>query len=435
MRLNRLLTVLTILLVFGNTVFAQQYRLKKIESYKLTPYSNPNFQKTDSSIFYYTGNRGGYYTAEFISEKTLTERNRFDFLYDPNKIIKYDSIHRNNWRENNKTFSKINIIQQFDNLNNVIAYNATMYTGIFIFTVDSATYSYKGSLLTQSYSKYPGTQLLYTYNLLKQLDSIINVNGKTNKTFTYNSSSLLQELIQYDANGMPTAKTHYYYNTLNKPDSIVTKRYDGTAWYDADIKVYTYTTTPATTIIDYYYTSIAKYPLYLRSRTINFFSTRNKLDSVYTQHYDGVKFTNTTRDRYYYNTRILLDSVIADRWDGVQWSNYTDTIGIFYCSKHHFTYEPYFPTSIATAQNIQIDLTSYPNPATDIIHLNAELPVQAAVTVGIYDAQGRLLRKQDAAPTKQLRMQMVVADLPSGLYVIKLDGKDISGSQQFIISR
>lgn len=433
MRLTRLLTVLIILLVFSNTVFAQQYRLKKMETYKLTHYSYPDFQKTDSSIFYYSGNRGGYYTAAFFAENLQTQSWRFHYPYEPNRIIKYDSICRINWYENNKTYSKYNIVQHFDNLNNVIYYKNTHHQIGFVRTVDSATYWYNGNWLVQSYKPYPGT-ILYTYNLLRLPDSIINVTAKTFQTFTYNSSFLLQESTQYDANGIAFAKKHYYYNSLKMPDSIVTQHYDGTVWYDANIRKYAYTTSPATTTESTFYSYGAKYPIQPGGRTISFFSTRNRLDSVYSQWYDGGKYTNHQRNRYYYNTLMLLDSVITDKWDGAQWADFPDTTGI-YCHKHHFTYEPYFPTSIATTQNIEINLATYPNPATDIIHLNAELPAQAAVSVGIYDAQGRLLRKQDAAPTKQLRMQMVVADLPSGMYVLRIDGKDIAGSQQFVISR
>lgn len=434
MRLTRLISALIILLVFGNTLFAQQYRLKKIESYKLTPYSYPDFQKTDSSVFYYSGSRGGYYTADYISQYLLPKKQYFEYFYEPNRIIKHDSICRNNWAENNKTFSKYNIVQQFDNLNNVLYYKNTHYAKNFVWTIDSATYSYNGSRLTQSYSKYPGYQFLYRYNLLKQLDSIINVNGIIHKTFTYGSNYLLQESTEYDNYGTAITKIHYYYNSLNTLDSIVTERFNGTVWYDADTRVYTYTTTPATTTEDYYYTNTASFPKRISRRTINFFSTRNRIDSVYSQWHNGSNFINATRNRYYYNTLILLDSVVTDRWDGTKWADFADTT-VTHCHKHYFTYEPYFPTGIATTQNIQINLATYPNPATDIIHLNAELPAQAAVTLGIYDAQGRLLRKQDAAPTKQLRMQMVVADLPSGMYVLRVDGKDISGSQQFIISR
>jgi hypothetical protein len=434
MRLTRLISALIILLVFGNTVFAQQYRLKKIESYKLTPYSNPSdFQKTDSSIFYYTGNRGGYYTPEFIAENLKTQGRRFNYLYEPNRIIKYDSICRNNWSDNNKTFYKYNIVQHFDNLNNVLYFKNTLSMGIFVRTMDSATYSYNGNWLVQSYGSYPGTQL-YTYNASRQLERITNGSGIPYKTFTYNSNFLLQESIEYNTSGIALIKNNYYYNGSSILDSIVIQRYDGTVWYDANIRKYAYTTSPATTTESTFYSYGAKDPIQPGGRTISFFSTRNRLDSVYSQWYDGGKYTNHLRNRYYYNTLMLLDSVITDKWDGAQWADFSDTTGI-YCHKHHFTYEPYFPTSISTAQNIQINLATYPNPATDIIHLNAELPAQAAVTIGIYDAQGRLLRKQDAPPTRQLRVQMVVADLPSGMYVLRIDGKDIAGSQQFVISR
>ncbi len=433
MRLNQLLTAITTLLVFGNTVFAQQYRLKKIESYKLTLYSSPNFQKTDSSVFYYTGNRGGYYTAEQLSQYIKKSLNSNEYFYTSNNIIKCDSIDRSNWREDNGLLTQNKIVQQFDNLNNTIYYHNKWKSPALSMLVDSAVYTYNGSQITQSYSKSNGTYN-YIYNLSRQLDSIISDNGKPYMTYTYNSNFSLQESTTFNSVGLIRGKKRYYYNSANMPDSVTEQYYDGLKWHDGSVTVYTYTTSPNTTIEDYSASSAPGSPITKRTRFINFYNTLGRLDSVYLQTYSGSNYNNFRRYRYYYNTANLLDSFIMDRWDGAQWANFADTTGI-YCHKHHFTYEPYFPTSIATAQNIQIDLTSYPNPATDIIHLNAELPAQAAVTVGIYDAQGRLLRKQDAAPTKQLRMQMIVADLPAGIYVLRIDGKDISGSQQFIISR
>ncbi len=433
MRLNRLLTALIIFVTFSNTLFAQQYRLKKIESYKLTPYSNPDFQKTDSSVFYYSSNRGGYYTAELLSQYIKKSLNSNEYFYTSNNIIKCDSIDRSNWRDGNGLLTNNKIVQQFDNLNNAIYYHNNWKSPSLSMLVDSAVYKYKGSWITQSYSKSNGTYN-YVYNMSRQLDSIISDNGKPYMTYTYNSNFSLQESTTFNSVGLVRGKKRYYYNSANMPDSVTEQYYDGLKWHDGSVTIYTYTTSPNTITEDFSASSAPGSPITKLTRIINFYNTSDRLDSFYLQTYNGSNYSNFRRYRYYYNTANLLDSFVADRWNGSQWASFADATGID-CHKHYFTYEPYFPTSIATAQNIQIDLATYPNPATDIIHLHAELPAQAAVTVGIYDAQGRLLRQQYAPAAKELRMQMVVADLPSGMYILRVDGKDIAGSQQFIISR
>lgn len=437
MRLTRLISALIILLVFGNTLFAQQYRLKKMDHYRYV-LSDGGFIKQDSVIYYYSNARGGYYTADFLATNTRTTgiRENYSALFKPNNTIKYDSVYRRYKQSSNSGPAKYHILQKFDNLNNIIFHQSTLSNFTFLNIIDSSSFIYKGSNLTQS-NTLPIGVLNYKYNFLKQIDSILYANGTPYATYTYNSSNLLSEIKTFTNTGTSNKKKIYYYNSSNQPDSIVEQEYKGTVWQNSKVTTYSYNTS-ANTITESWYNyipvvgSITRMPGY---RYVSFFNRVNALDSVYCQRMDITGNDNVMRYRFFYNSAALTDSLLIDRWDGSQWTVFGDTIHILNCDRFYFTYEPYFPTGIATTQNIQINLATYPNPTTDIIHLNAELPAQAAVTLGIYDTQGRLLKKQDAPPTRQLRMQMVVADLPSGMYVLRVDGKNIAGSQQFIISR
>lgn len=428
MKVTRLISALIILLVFGNTLFAQQYRLKKSELvvYEFTS-SGPAWQKHDSTTYYYSNNRGGIYTNEYIRNAAFSESN-YSFL-PTIPYLRFDSSVC-------MIYPKSGVLhictQTFDAVDNITLHNffVRSSTGITTpFTGQDDTLYYKGSLLTESGRGLD--RIRYNYNFRKQVDTTFYMNGNICKAYTYNNNSLLESVYSFAYNGTPTDITTYTYNTSGLPVSITTRMQASASEYGY---TYTYNSSGKVTSEIYFTSNGASGPKTDFSKKLYWYSTKNEPDSAYLMYNRSNGWENAFKYNYHYNASMLMDSVLTHFWKDGQWQVYADAQGRK-TTNYYFTYEPYFPTSIATAQNIQINLATYPNPATDIIHLNAELPAQAAVTVGIYDAQGRLLRKQEAAPTKQLRMQMVVADLPSGMYVLRVDGKDIAGSQQFVISR
>ena len=428
MRLNRLLTAIIILLVFGNTLLAQQYRVKKSELlvYEFTS-SGPAWQKYDSTNYYYSNNRGGIYTNEYIRQAAFNRSNYYFLPTIPH--LKFDS----SVCRTNPNASVLHICKQtFDAKDNIIlhAFSTRWPNGLTsTSTALDDTLLYNGYLLTESGKGM--NRIRYNYNFRKQVDTTYYMNGNICKVYIYNSSSLLEHIYGFAYYGSPTDTTTYTYNTSGLPVSIITSKWAANTKYG-----YTYTYNSKGKLTSEIYSNAygLSTPLTDYSKKEYWYNGKNEPDSAYLMYGGGSSWQNAFRYRYHYNSVMLMDSVLTDKWKDGMWQAYADTI-TRNVTNYYFTYEPYFPTGISTVQNIQINLTTYPNPATDIIHLNAELPAQAAVTVGIYDAQGKLLRKQDAAPTQQLRLQMVVADLPSGTYILRLDGKDIAGSQQFIISR
>ncbi len=74
----------------------------------------------------------------------------------------------------------------------------------------------------------------------------------------------------------------------------------------------------------------------------------------------------------------------------------------------------------------------YPNPSSDIIHIQTDLisPDVEAMLTNIYDNQGRLLRS-----IRGIATVVDVSELEAGLYVLRIQSKDISSTARFIIAR
>ena len=73
------------------------------------------------------------------------------------------------------------------------------------------------------------------------------------------------------------------------------------------------------------------------------------------------------------------------------------------------------------AENIlnPVQVTVFPNPASEVINIEFDTPVDVEISLFLLDTQGKLVKteKIEAATTnKQINMQ----DLPSGIYYLRL---------------
>jgi len=71
--------------------------------------------------------------------------------------------------------------------------------------------------------------------------------------------------------------------------------------------------------------------------------------------------------------------------------------------------------------------TLAPNPAQDLVHVMWADGAPEALTIGLYDGLGRLIRSTSAAAAER-SAQIAVADLPRGLYLVVVDRSDSRGS-------
>ena len=81
----------------------------------------------------------------------------------------------------------------------------------------------------------------------------------------------------------------------------------------------------------------------------------------------------------------------------------------------------YSPTVAVRGSAAAPDLAAYPNPATGQVHLSGPLAPGTSAQVGVLDALGRRVR-QATGPAGQAELDLPLAGLPAGLYVLEWDG-------------
>jgi hypothetical protein len=94
-------------------------------------------------------------------------------------------------------------------------------------------------------------------------------------------------------------------------------------------------------------------------------------------------------------------------------------------------------TDVSTSEDShQPDI--YPNPANDRIEINCSQSAQSAITIGIYDWKGTMVKKQsfnDNESSGNGTRSMSISDLPCGVYCVKQNTVSHSRSTKLIITR
>jgi uncharacterized protein (DUF2141 family) len=93
----------------------------------------------------------------------------------------------------------------------------------------------------------------------------------------------------------------------------------------------------------------------------------------------------------------------------------------------------WFTASLSEFDAANFGLQIYPNPATDILNLN--LDYDGTLSLEIITTSGQLFWTQKVIYTANQPLPLYLTDFPTGLYVLRLSGKGISVSRQFIINK
>ncbi len=81
-----------------------------------------------------------------------------------------------------------------------------------------------------------------------------------------------------------------------------------------------------------------------------------------------------------------------------------------------------------------INAKLYPNPTNSILFLSAELAQTEEVVLNVYDITGKLLIEYQTQLSNNQPHRMDVSNLNSGFYMLKIKGKNIQGTMNFILS-
>lgn len=76
-------------------------------------------------------------------------------------------------------------------------------------------------------------------------------------------------------------------------------------------------------------------------------------------------------------------------------------------------------TAVEENLDLQVKIKVYPNPASEVVNIQFEEPVDGEIDVAILDSQGKLIKREtieSAIVEKQINLQ----DFPAGIYYIRL---------------
>lgn len=103
-------------------------------------------------------------------------------------------------------------------------------------------------------------------------------------------------------------------------------------------------------------------------------------------------------------------------------------------TRHIFTYEHYWPASVASEQMQGVDIKIAPVPSSDIITILARFANATKVQVVITDVQGRVVMQwQDKLIDNNYRKQVPVGQLSPGSYFISFDTGSGKVSKQLVV--
>lgn len=88
-----------------------------------------------------------------------------------------------------------------------------------------------------------------------------------------------------------------------------------------------------------------------------------------------------------------------------------------------------------TEENSTGNITIRPNPALDFATIHISLQSSQTVEIVLYDLAGRALQNifSGTLPTAFTSIEMNVDNLPAGMYYFKLQGRDFSGTEKFVV--
>lgn len=454
------ITLSAILILLTNLCFAQQWRLREIIYER--PTSNV-IHPYQSILYQYSEARGSDYKNNIINFDTA-----YSYTINTAGQKSLSGIQKLEYNADNRV-----IFSQYRTAPGIVWYvlnqKHTEYTA-------TGKEKRRRIFSTQSKAKVTIQEIDFSYNsnddLIKRYDTSYvagdePMNGYTNY-YKYDSSNNLIAVYtveyvkvlagydttgkwdyRYDSNGAVIEST---YSTLHVlPDSFLlrTKReyiYD-TNKLLTEYREFTYslssTLTPSSfkkyysyqnntkpyKIEHYAYNEKVPY-FFLRSKQLNTYNSNNDIVSEHginlseSQIITSQTLKTTTYNQYGQPdtiTELLSRSAL-----------FPDTVS----KRERHIYEIYWPTNTEIINKADVSLILYPNPSSDIITIRADVKEGSDFYVAIYNMNGNVVKSWTEKSTSSVYLKSIpIIDLPSGNYILKIDGKDAQGVSRFTVTK
>jgi Secretion system C-terminal sorting domain len=391
----------------------------------------------NSSLLSYTYTPEGLITEEvnqFWNNGSWENTSRFLTTYYLNNLISL--YEQQNWNgaewENSYQYAST-----YNANNQLIEYDVLHWNGIGWDNMYKTIYTYytSGNLETIVDQQWDGTNWLNSYKYSFQFNTNNNISEKlTEEWFEGSWKNSIRDIYSYNLqNHLELIASYWWSVTFWKESVEIYYEYDSignlidklTKFWESEIlglqnKYHTtYEYIPATSL----QTKVEnqEWDLQLMQwintyRDVKIYDEYNVLQNYLMDVWDGSTWLSTNQENYSYDENGNLDTLIAQYWNGTEWVN---TFRAFHIWSPVTSVETGDPASIPSAFSLE---QNYPNPFNPSTTISFNLPVDANVTIKIFNSIGEELRtlvgKEFNAGLHKINFN--AENLTSGIYIYSI---------------
>ncbi len=407
-----------------------------------------SFAPADSSIYHYTGTRGGSMDLSPLNVDPVNNITSTPAGYDSSTNFSFTA-----GSPVNNTLT----LQTFDAHNNVTStITETWNTGTSSYDLsNNRLYTYNASNMITSTTWeiwggsawVPSNEDVYSYNSAGKLylDQENTWNTLTSawdpagtKTYYYDSSmNMINETDQSWSGGSPVY-TNQWMRTFSSTNQLLTttaSTWNGTSWVNSTMYTHAYDSVgnPLSLLFQLYNTgthawdnsNLALYSNYTAARlpqTVNQ-KTWNGTPSTGT-------WVNSSMLSYVYNSYNQVTNMVGISWNVV--GTYEFAAGDPAANYYYETYGG--TTSVKSVSSNGGDANIYPVPAQNMLHVDLNWSVAQTATIRIIDMTGNVVRQWNTPSATQYNSAVSVNNLASGMYVINITGQQGQIVKQIVVS-
>jgi hypothetical protein len=257
-------------------------------------------------------------------------------------------------------------------------------------------------------------ELMYTWNDAKGSWAKSDQN-----LFTYINNRLAEILTEYWTGyaWATSSRDMYEFNAGNQITRILVQNWNGNSWDNVSQYIYTYNSNNKLTENLFQYFDNNSWVNYRLSGYT--YDNNNNLTEWLSKRWDqatGLLTSASYKYLYTYNAGNLNIQTLYQRWNttNLDWVNSIRT---------DYYYSIHIVFGITPTEN-QNTLAIYPNPATNMLFVKG---LTATSVISIYDLNGKLLIRN-----QMTNNQIDIADLPAGLYTLRLENSNGGSTVKFV---